>query len=429
MWLLSKLSLVKNTLALLLAFGLSGASAQELTVSYNFAEVRAPVTLSGGQFEWTPSPDLAQLLIPGSLELEYPEVSALTLLPGITNLLKYFEGKEVMILLDDKTTVKARVIRADLALFEIGGQYRQIDPSRVIFPNLEGIRFEPTYQWKFAGAGGKTNLSYLTRGLTWSPRYTLNVTGDNARLTAWADIRNAGATPYNVPELTLVAGQINLESVQEQINYQSNQIQNRAVDQASAGSSVQAVGESAGLQIFKYPKALMLGGGTTTSVPFINTPAKLERILDYTGGFQETPRMVLPMQRLYRVQSDQDLPAGVVTVREDNRVVGQARVMDTPKAERANLFVGADFDLRLLRTTQVLERTNKSAKFKVNFTVTNTKSRPVNIRLREALGGSNYSLEAISLPNLRRETEGLNSSATLAPNQKFEGSYTIMFRY
>jgi hypothetical protein len=330
--------------------------------------------------------------------------------------------------LEDKTIVKAIVIRADLALFEIAGQYRQLDPSRVIFPSLTGVRFEPTYQWKYAGAGGKSNLSYLTRALSWSPRYTLTVNGDNARLTAWADLKNAGATAYNVPELTLVAGQINLEQAMPVQNFQTNQVAPQAAIRADAPTNVEAIGESAGLQIFKYPKAISMGGGTTTSVPFVNSAVQLERILDYTGYFSETPRQVLPMQRLYAVRGDNNLPAGVVTVREDNRVVGQARIGDTPKAERANMYLGSDFDLRLTRTVQVLERTSKLAKFRVGFSLTNTKARAVAVRLRENLGG-NYTLDAASLPNLKRETEGLNSSTTLAPNQKFEGNYTVTYRY
>jgi hypothetical protein len=350
------------------------------------------------------------------------------LLPPTGSLLKFFEGKEVMVQLEDKSIVKAIVIRADLALFEIAGQYRQLDPSRVIFPSLAGVRFEPTYQWKYAGAGGKSNLSYLTRALSWSPRYTLTVSGDNARLTAWADLKNAGATAYNVPELTLVAGQVNLEQVMPVQNFQTNQVAPQTALRTDTPTNVEAVGESAGLQIFKYPKAIAMGGGTTTSVPFVNSAVQLERILDYTGYFSEAPRQVLPMQRLYAVRGDNNLPAGVVTVREDNRVVGQARIGDTPKAERANMYLGSDFDLRLTRTVQVLERTSKLAKFKVGFALTNTKTRAVAVRLRENLGG-NYTLDAASLPNLKRETEGLNSSTTLAPNQKFEGSYTVTYRY
>jgi hypothetical protein len=419
---------VKKSLTLLATALSSSALAQELTVSYSFAEVRAPITLSGGLFEWTPTPDLAQFLVPGSLELEYTGVDSLTLLPPTGSLLKFFEGKEVMVQLEDKTVVKAIVIRADLALFEINGQYRQLDPSRVIFPSLAGVRFEPTYQWKYSGAGGKTNLSYLTRALSWQPRYTLTVGADTARLTAWADIRNNGATAYNVPELTLVAGQVNLEQALQAQALQSNQVLPQAATRADAPTNVEAIGESAGLQIFKYPKALALGGGTTTSVPFVNSSVQLERILDYTGYFNEAPRQVLPMQRLYAIRGDNNLPAGVVTVREDNRVVGQSRIGDTPKAERANLFLGSDFDLRLTRTVQVLERTSKLAKFKVVFALTNTKARAVAVRLRENLGG-NYTLDAASLPNLKRETEGLNSSTTLAPNQKFEGSYTITYRF
>jgi hypothetical protein len=50
------------------------------------------------------------------------------------------------------------------------------------------------------------------------------------------------------------------------------------------------------------------------------------------------------------------------------------------------------------------------------------------VRIHENLGG-NFSLDAISLPNVVRQTEGINASNTLAPNQKFEGSYTITYRY
>jgi hypothetical protein len=42
-----------------------------------------------------------------------------------------------------------------LALFEIGGQYRLLDTSRVMFPSLTGIRFEPTDQWKYSGGVAK----------------------------------------------------------------------------------------------------------------------------------------------------------------------------------------------------------------------------------------------------------------------------------
>jgi hypothetical protein len=160
----------------------------------------------------------------------------------------------------------------------------------------------------------------------------------------------------------------------------------------------------------------------------VNSAVQLERILDYTGEFNETPRQVLKLERLYAVRSDNNLPAGVVTVREDNRVVGQARIGDTPKIERALLYLGSDFDVRLTRTVQVVERTSKLTKFKVSFALTNTKARAVAVRLRERLG-SNYTLDAASLPNLKRETEGLNSSTTLTPNQKFEGSYTVTYRY
>jgi hypothetical protein len=421
---------MKKRLAVLMAFGISSfASASDLTISYNFAEVNEAVTLSGGQFEWTPSTDLAQFLVPGSLELLYPELFSVTLLPPTGNLLKYFEGKEVSVRLEDNSVVKAKVIRADQALFEIAGQYRQIDPSRVIYPSLAGVRFEPTYQWTYVGTGGKANLNYLTRALTWTPRYNLTVSGDSARLTAWADLRNQGSTDYKASEITLIAGQINLEAVNQGQPFPvQRNLAPQAASSLEAADSVQAVGESAGLQIFKYAKAVNLVGRTTTSVPFVNTNANLERVFAYNGYFNEAPKITVPMQRVYSVKTEADLPAGVVTVREDNRVVGQARIGDTPKAERATLNLGADFDLRLNRTAQALERTQKNARFKVTFSLTNTKSRAVTVRINENLGG-NFTVEQAVMPGVKREAEGLSAQATLKPGEKFEGSYTVLYRY
>jgi hypothetical protein len=418
---------MKNLFALALASTAlaSSAHAAEVTLYYNFAEVRDTVTLSGGRFDWVPPADLGQFLVPGSLELEYPELFNMTLLPPSENLLKAFEGREVSLRLADGSVVKAKVIRAEIGLFEVAGQYIQASPSQVIYPSLDGVRFAPTYSWQFGGAGGNAALTYLTRGLGWSPRYTLTVKNNDAALNAWADVRNASSLEVSAPNATLIAGQVNIAANDD--GFERSQAA-FAPAQARADESVQATGELGGLQTFRYAKPITLAPKTTTSLPFVNTKASLERILEYRGGFNPSPKITVPLARIYSIKTDSDLPGGVVTVREDNRVVGQARIGDSPKAENVDMNLGADFDLRLTRTAQTLERTQKIARYKVNFSLVNTKTRAVTVRLSESLGG-NFTLDQTVLPGLKRTEDGFSAQATLQPNQRLEASYTITYRY
>jgi hypothetical protein len=409
---------------------LSHAKATDATLYYNFAEIREPVQISGNRFDWTPAADLGQYLVPGSLELEYPEIFNVNLLPASPSLLEAFEGKEVLLKRDNKL-VKAIVIKANISLFQVGGQYVQASVADVVFPTLEGVRFAPTYSWTLGGSGGSSILTYLTRGITWSPRYTLAIKGDDAKLTGWADVRNASGLEYKTPKLELIAGQVNLSYQDNGRGTQAYAAADTQVEKASSPSapSVEAAGESAGLQTFKFNNPVTMPARTTTSLPFINTKATLERSFEYYSGFNGSPKIVVPLNRVYNIKTDSDLPGGVMTVREDARVVGQTQISDNPKAEKATFNLGADFDLRLTRTAQTLSRTNTSIKYKVNFSIVNTKSRAVTVKINEVLGGQAYALEAVKLPNIKNNEEGISAVNTLKPGEKFEATYTITFKY
>ena len=395
---------------------------------YNsFGEVRDAVTLTGSKFDWTPPADLGQYLVAGSLELEYPGIVSQTLLPPVPSLLAAFEGKEVLVKRPGADAlVKARVVRADMALFEMGGQFFTADPSTVVYPSLDGIRFAPVYSWRFTGAGGPASLTYLTRALSWSPRYTLNVGADRVDLESWADVRNQSNLTYNAPALGLVAGQVNLIAGNEDDGVPRPAAV--AFSRADGVANVQATGESAGLQTFKYPSAATLPARSTTTVPFLQARVTLDRTLEYVSGWNPAPRQVLGLNRLYTLKAESDLPAGLMTVREEGRVVGQARIDDSPRAEGARFNLGADFDLRLTRTVQALERTKTTARFKVAFSLSNTKTREVTVRLREILG-QNWTLEQTVMPNLKKDTEGVSAEARLAPGARLEASYTVLFKY
>jgi hypothetical protein len=426
-------NILKIGAALAISSLISSATATEITLYPSFSEVRENVQLTGSRFDWTPAADLGDYLVPGSLELEYSEVLSMQLLPPSGSLLSMFEGKTVKVYFDEKW-IEAKVIKADIGLFEIDGEFIRLESASVKFPSLEGARFAPTYSWKFAGAGGAAKILYSTRGLFWAgTRYTLNVASNNtASLTAWADVQNLSSLEYSVPNLTLFAGDVSVE--QDQEFAQNNRLlryqeANASTTQPTASKPAQRIvsaGELGGLQSYSYPKPASFAAKATTGLPFIKSSQTVKDILEYQGQFDTNSRATTSLQRVYSFISPQGLPTGGVTVRETGRLVGQTSIPNTPKLGNVRLNLGKDFDVKLNRLVQPLERTKKIARYRVDYTIKNVKSRGVNVRIAEFVPAG-VKLEKVKLPSFLSEPGAFVSRPTIAAGATFKGSYEIVF--
>jgi hypothetical protein len=426
-------NILKICAALAVSSFISSATATELTLYPSFAEVRENVQLSGSRFDWTPAADLGDYLVPGSLELEYANVLSMQLLPPTGSLLSMFEGKTVKVYFNEEW-IEAKVIKADIGLFEIDGEFIRLEGAAVKFPSLEGARFAPTYSWKFAGAGGAAKILYSTRGLFWAgTRYTLNVASNNtASLTAWADVQNLSSLEYNVANLTLLAGDVSVELDQEfaqnnrMLRYQEA---NTPTTQSTASKPAQRIvsaGELGGLQSYNYPKAASFAAKATTGLPFIKSNQTVKDVLEYQGQFSVESRATTSLQRVYSFITPQGLPTGDVTVREVGRLVGQTSIPNTPKLGNVRLNLGKDFDVKLIRIVQPLERTKKIVRYRVDYTVKNVKSRAVNVRIAEFIPAG-VKLEKVKLPSFLSEPGAFVSRPTIAAGATFKGSYEIVF--
>jgi hypothetical protein len=424
---------LKICAALAISSLISSASATEITLYPSFSEVRENVQLTGSRFDWTPAADLGDYLVPGSLELEYADVLSMQLLPPSGSLLSMFEGKVVKVYFDEEW-IEAKVIKADIGLFEIDGEFIRLEGAQVKFPSLEGARFAPTYSWKFAGAGGAAKILYSTRGLFWAgTRYTLNVASNNtASLTAWADVQNLSSLEYNVPNLTLLAGDVNVEQDQE-LAQKNRYLANQNVVQATPTSGaiqptqrIVSAGELGGLQSYTYPKPASFAAKATTGLPFIKSSQTVKDVLEYQGQFDVQSRATTSLQRVYSFITPQGLPTGGVTVREAGRLVGQTSIPNTPKLGNVRLNLGKDFDVKLIRLVQPLERTKKIARYRVDYTIKNVKSRAVNVRIAEFVPAG-VKLEKVKLPSFLSEPGAFVTRPTIATGATFKGSYEIVF--
>jgi hypothetical protein len=422
---------LKICVALAVSSIISSAIATELTLYPSFSEVRENVQLTGSRFDWTPAADLGDYLVPGSLELEYSDVLSMQLLPPSGSLLSVFEGKIVKVYFNEEW-VEAKVIKADIGLFEIDGEFIRLESAEVKFPSLEGARFAPTYSWKFAGSGGAAKILYSTRGLFWAgTRYTLNVASNNtASLTAWADVQNLSSLEYSVPNLTLLAGDVNRgdQEFDERNKILRNQdaSTNQVTVPTSSTQRIVSAGELGGLQSYNYSKPASFAAKAITGLPFIKSNQTVKDILEYQGQFDTTSRATTSLQRVYSFITQQGLPTGGVTVRESGRLVGQTSIPNTPKLGNVRLNLGKDFDVKLIRLVQPLERTKRIVRYRVDYTIKNVKSRAVNVRIAEFVPAG-VKLEKVKLPSFLSEPGAFVSRPTIAAGATFKGSYEIVF--
>jgi hypothetical protein len=418
-----------------LAFTAGYSSATDLTIYPNFAEVRQDVSFKNSRFEWMPPADLNEFLIPGSLDLEHPGAGAMRLLPPSESFLKSFEGKTVKVYssTDDKF-VDAKVIRADLLLFEIDSEFIRIESPTIKYPSLDGVRFSPTYSWDMTSASGKAELVYATRGLFWrNTRYTLNMPKSGAALlTAFADMTNTSSLDYAAPKVTFLAGEVNLE--------QDSQARGRTVDAeaafiaapvtkpaSTAPTRVSSLGEIGGLQSYSYPKAVSFPAKTTTGLPFIKAAPMVNDVLEYTAEFSAEARSVTALQRLFTFVTTESLPGGTVTVREAGKLIGQNNIPNIPADGSVRLNLGKDFDTKLIRSITVLEQTKKIVRFRATYSIKNVKTRAINVRLTEYVQ-SNAKLVNAKLPDLSVRPDAFFSKVTIAAGATFQGSYELNFK-
>ncbi|WP_146886405.1 hypothetical protein, partial [Deinococcus cellulosilyticus] len=194
---------MKKHILMLLLLLFSSAQAAELRIYPGFAEIIEAAQVKDNQvtLEFTPS-DLCQI-VPRSLDLLGAEVtryqvsqktqngydSLIGLTVGVRSgselregtLVKY-EGNQVLIQ-DGKT---GWYFRAPTAALE----YQKLPPD---------VGISNTTQYQFSVQNSQApQLRYLSRAISWQPRYTLDVADGQGTIRGWAEITSSLSEPLKV---------------------------------------------------------------------------------------------------------------------------------------------------------------------------------------------------------------------------------------
>ena len=381
--------------ALAAALALGSAGATDLRIYPSFTEVRQPVTATGTSLNVTLPQSAWESVLPGSLDLEgLPFSSAAQTLQS--NWLSGLEGQTVY-LRRGETTEPVTLVRArDLLVKDAQGRFFNVrfeDLSFTAAPPLNPQSPSQTLTYTLPRAGAGT-LTYLTRAVTWSPRYTLNASTAGANLTALADLRNSTELAYDVQNTELYAGDVTVQAnPQAEAGFAADMVMRAVPTAAAPAPKIQSQGELRGLTRYDLTTPFTLPANSVITLPFL-TP-KLSRFERYAGldTYFSTDTRTGTLNRSYRLEADQRLPAGPLTVREDGRLVGQTTLPDTRKGGTIDFSLGEDPDIEYTRsaaqTAQVKDAKGNVTKttYRVTYAFESSKDRAVRAEVTERIGG------------------------------------------
>lgn len=364
-------------------------------------------------------------------------------------ILEKYVGREVSWLQEDGERIRGRLLGMTAGpVFEVNGEVVFEVPGRIALPALpDNLRARPTLVWLVdAGRGGKSDLeaSYLTRGVSWSADYVLQLdsAGQRAGLQAWVSIENRSGAGYDDARLLLVAGDIHQAPPPQPAMEAMAMVKGARY---AADVTAEALYD---YHLYTLPGRTALKDGQIKQVSlFESDGVAVVRHYRLSAGshfFRDGSKMRRWPEQQVNVyytfaNSEQNnlgvpLPAGVVRVYGQasggsRQLLGEDRIKHTPKDEQIELQVGAAFDVVAERVQtdyrRIADNVHESA-FKI--TIRNHKPESVTIEVNESVGGDWRVIESSHAPVKRSATE-LQFTVPVAADKEAVLTYRVQVTY
>ena len=327
----------------------------------------------------------------------------------VDQLLEHYVGREVFLLREDPSTGLDRALPAEVVstvggvVLRIEGQLVSGYPGRFAFPDMpEGLVTSPTLEWQVRGGRGShtIELSYLSRGMSWTTDYVLALNGEGeADITAWASLANTSGVAYKNADIKVVAGNVRLVSDQGR-RFNDLAMEAARADMGLATSlgdyyvytlerpTTLANNETKQLSLFSRLAMSVEQRYVAASTPGIfrnnlrlsgNVDTQVESKLRFVNSDATGPGVPLPagIVRVYRPDDDGDL-----------QFVGEDRIGHTPVDESVEVTVGTAFDLIVQRQqTDFTQMGRCASSSSWSIRVANRGDEDATIELLENSGG------------------------------------------
>lgn len=305
-----------------------------------------------------------------------------------------------------------------------------VKTSELIFPTLPtNIFSKPALVFKIKthkAQKADIGFEYLAKNINFTTDYILDIKGDRANLTAWADIQNNSSKSFKNVNLNLVAGDLNrVKNFNRPKSY-------RVMSERSNSAVIQQGVQN--YHLYKIPFQVDINSHEKIRVKLL-TFESIELSNEYTATafnplylMGERTSMVERSARLKPL--DSALPTGVVRAYTQHESVplllGESKIYNTPKSKPLNLKLGRDFDTRVVQ--KVISRNDDRYHFNafIAYTLFNNSNKDKVINLE--IPFNKEATSTISSKLKYRFTKGNLATFTLKVKANSQKSFNVNFK-
>jgi hypothetical protein len=334
-------------------------------------------------------------------------------------LLQKYVGRELDVLYSTQDgTMSRQVVGKGLLLADnAGGTVWKIG-DRIVphaqpfsYPDLPGDLYRrPTLIWTLENHGAdaqRVEASYLTGNMNWNADYVLTVSRDetSADLDGWVTLVNNSGAAYENARLQLVAGDVHRTPPGiAGLPLASREYTDFAAKAAAPEFQQEGFGE---YHLYTLERRTSIQENETKQISLLsgtNIPVGKYLAVEGQPNWYRNPQGIgnpipQPVKVFYRFKNDQKsnlgmpLPAGTVRVYQADskgalQFAGENSITHTPKDEQVRVYIGDAFDVVCERKATDYKRLAPNlAEFEYQITLRNHKDGPVNVEVREPVGG------------------------------------------
>lgn len=306
------------------------------------------------------------------------------------------------------------------------------------FPALpDGLVTRPTLNWLVRNTGPvsqKTQIEYLTHGISWHAEYVgvVNKGDDRLDLAGWVSIDNQSGKTYRNATLKLIAGDVNLVSERRTPAIYKN----GAVMMAE--SAAPQFEEKSFFEYHMYTlqrRADVRDRQIKQLSLFPSASCSSDKIYVYDGArYGNKVRVEMEVANSSKNGLGIPLPKGKVRVYKTDsdgtlQFIGEDLIDHTPKNEKIRLFLGNVFDIVGERVRKQVTKVSEHAREEVyEITVRNRKEKSVEITVCEHAWGDWKIMES-TLPYIKKDASRFEFTLTAPPDRETKLTYKLYIQY
>jgi len=311
----------------------------------------------------------------------------------------------------------------------ITGAYFYADKQSIEYtstrPNDGGTTLSFQFQSKATAHSG--TLSYLIQGITWNPTYDLSLTGTNDyKLVGYANIKNNQQREYTVETTHLLGGDVQLANgrVQPSRDFESMKVTTHM-------KPIQSDAEHQGLYSYLLNDKYTLRPLSSIRLPFIDIAAKYQFYYKALASIGTGPYQGV-FERTYDITPDHFMPAGIITIRDNQVLVGQASLPDVPENYTQTFNLGRDNDVRYSVKGNLTSKSDEKASvqvetYELDVQIMNFKNKDINAQLT-LQDGVQITLLETTCASVNAQGNQLNLSVQLKQGEQRQCKVNVTVR-